>query len=69
MSLLETWRATAYKQESTQQEINQFWGAYFNQEKAIYEEILKTPDEPVKGTVKEAVRSISSAVARISNID
>ncbi len=53
MSLLETWRAAAYKQESTQQEINQFWGVYFSQEKAIYEEILAHPDEPVKGTVKE----------------
>jgi hypothetical protein len=52
VSLLETWRETAYKQESTQQEINQFWGAYFAKEKAIYEDILSHPDEPVKGTVK-----------------
>ena len=53
MSLLEDWRGTAYKQEMTQQQVNQFWGAYFAQEQKIYEEILAKPDEPVKGTVKE----------------
>ena len=30
-----------------------FWVNYFNYEKGIYEQILKTSDEPVKGTVKE----------------
>ena len=53
MSLLEDWRGTAYKQEMTQQQVNQFWGAYFAQEQKIYEEILAKPDETVKGTVKE----------------
>ena len=30
-----------------------FWANYFNLEKGVYEQILKTPDEPVTGTVKE----------------
>ena len=30
-----------------------FWANYFNLEKGIYEQILKTPDAPVTGTVKE----------------
>ena len=47
MSLLEDWRGTAYKQEMTQQQVNQFWGAYFAQEQKIYEEIHAKPDEPV----------------------
>ena len=29
------------------------WMAYFQEEKEIYAELLKNPDEVVKGTVKE----------------
>ena len=53
MALLETWRKKAYDQNADQQQLQMFWANYFNLEKGIYEQILKTPDEPVKGTVKE----------------
>ena len=35
--LLETWREIAYNQEQTQKQYNDFWGAYFAQEKEEYE--------------------------------
>ena len=53
MALLETWRKTAYDQNADQQKLQMFWANYFNYEKEIYEKILKTPNEPVFGTVKE----------------
>ena len=53
MTLLEQWRNMAYETEMNQQQASVFWGSYFNQEKAIYEQILSNPDEVVSGTVKE----------------
>ncbi len=53
MSLLEQWRTMAYEQQTDARTQEMFWANYFNYEKGIYEQILKTPDEPVKGTVKE----------------
>lgn len=53
MSLLETWRNTAYSQEMTQKESNELWSRYFLIEKGIYEKILAEPDTIVEGTVKE----------------
>lgn len=43
----------AYEQNTDVQKQQMFWANYFNLEKGIYEQILKTPNEPVKGTVKE----------------
>ncbi len=53
MTLLEKWRKSAYEQETDVRTEQMFWANYFNLEKGIYEQILKTPDEPVTGTVKE----------------
>lgn len=53
MTLLENWRNTAYEQETDVNRQQMFWANYFNLEKGIYEQILKTPDAPVSGTVKE----------------
>ena len=53
MTLLETWRKLAYETEMDQKNASEFWGSYFNQEKAIYEQILTDSDTVVKGTVKE----------------
>lgn len=53
MTLLEQWRNEAYDQKADQRAQQVFWTNYFSLEKGIYEQILKTPDEPVKGTVKE----------------
>ena len=52
-TLLEQWRGAAYSSEMNKNEVQQFWGAYFQIEKNIYEQLLSNPDEEVKGTVKE----------------
>ena len=44
MALLETWRKLAYETEMDQKNASEFWGSYFNQEKAIYEQILADSD-------------------------
>ena len=53
MSLLTDWREFAYSHDDRTREGQEFWIGYFNQEKAIYEQILADPDTVVKGTVKE----------------
>ena len=44
MALLDTWRNLAYQTEMDNKTANEFWGSYFTQEKAIYEQILADPD-------------------------
>ena len=53
MSLLTDWREFAYSHDDRTREGQEFWIGYFNQEKAVYEQILATPEEPVSGTVTE----------------
>lgn len=53
MSLLTDWRDFAYSLDTNTKEGKQFWAMYFNYEKSIYENILSTPDDVVKGSVKE----------------
>ncbi len=53
MALLDTWRKSAYDETMDQGSMQRFWGVYFEKETAIYEEILKNPNEVVSGTVKE----------------
>ena len=52
-SLLEQWRATAYDQSLSKTELENLWSKYFTIEKDIYVELLKNPDEEVRGTLKE----------------
>lgn len=52
MTLLENWREKAYQAERDARSEQLFWGAYFNDEKGIYEQILAS-DEVVTGTVRE----------------
>ena len=52
-SLLDQWRDIAYNKELTKNQLEEFWGGYFDIEKGIYEQLLETPDEDVKGTVEE----------------
>ena len=52
-SLLDQWRDIAYNKELTKNQLEEFWGGYFEIEKGIYEQLLETPDEEVKGTVEE----------------
>ena len=53
MSLLTDWREFAYSHDDRTREGQEFWIGYFNQEKAVYEQILATPEETVSGTVAE----------------
>ena len=62
MALLNDWRALAYNEELGRDRLQQFWAAYFQQEKAIYQVLLKNPDEVVKGTVKELAEKFGISV-------
>lgn len=53
MALLEQWRAVAYNESADRSKLQQMWAAYFQEEKEIYAQLLKNPDEVVSGTVKE----------------
>ena len=54
MSLLSDWREFAYQNHDDRTaDGKKFWQGYFDQEKAVYEEILADPDHPVSGTVAE----------------
>ena len=53
MALLEDWRRLAYDDKADKGKIQKLWGDYFLKEKEIYAELLKNPDEEVKGTVKD----------------
>ncbi len=52
-TLLEKWRETAYSETANKGDLQRLWTSYFEKEKDIYAEILKNPDDEVKGTVKE----------------
>ena len=53
MALLQQWRDIAYSETADKGELQRLWSAYFQKEKEIYAQLLKTPDEVVEGTVKE----------------
>ena len=53
MALLKQWRDMAYSEKANKGDLQRLWQTYFQQERDIYAELLKTPDEEVKGTVKE----------------
>lgn len=53
MALLKQWRDMAYSETANKGDLQRLWETYFQKERDIYAEILKTPDEVVKGTVKE----------------
>ena len=53
MALLEKWREEAYNESMGQDKLQKLWAAYFQEEKEIYAQLLKKPDEVVQGTVKE----------------
>lgn len=53
MALLEKWHEIAYSETANKGDLQRLWAEYFQKEKGIYEELLKTPDKAVTGTVKE----------------
>lgn len=56
MSLLTEWREYAYSLDTNNKEGQLFWANYFNEEKAVYEQILSDPDNVVTGTVEELAK-------------
>ncbi len=53
MALLEQWRKVAYNEQAGQDQLQQLWSKYFQEERDIYAQLLKNPDEVVEGSVKE----------------
>lgn len=53
MALLKKWRDMAYSETANKGDLQRLWNQYFEDEKGIYAELLKNPDEVVSGTVKE----------------
>ena len=53
MGLLQEWREYAYGVELNSKEGKAIWDKYFEQEKAIYQQLLATPEKVVSGTVQE----------------
>ncbi|NLL77281.1 MAG: SEC-C domain-containing protein [Clostridiales bacterium] len=53
MALLKQWHDMAYSETANKGDLQRLWAAYFQKEKEIYAELLKKPEEAVKGTVKE----------------
>ena len=53
MALLEKWQKMAYNENEDKNKLQKLWKEYFLVEKGIYQQLLASPDEEVKGTVKE----------------
>ena len=53
MALLDDWRGIAYNEKTDRGQMQKLWSEYFAKERDIYAELLKNPDEEVKGTVKD----------------
>ena len=53
MGLLQEWREYAYGVELNSKEGKAIWDKYFEQEKAIYQQLLAAPEKVVSGTVNE----------------
>lgn len=53
MGLLQEWREYAYGVELNSKEGKAIWDKYFEQEKAIYQQLLAAPEKVASGTVQE----------------
>lgn len=62
MTLLETWRNVAYESQTDEMSAQSFWAQYFEEEKKVYEQLLKNPDDVVTGTVAELAKKYDMEV-------
>ena len=62
MALLEQWRSKAYDETANKGDLQRMWTAYFQEERDIYAELLKNPDEVVEGTVKELAEKYNVSI-------
>ena len=74
MTLLDKWRSMAYDTKNNDKaKIQKLWDDYFKEEKRVYKELLKNPDEEVKGSVAELAEkydlSIMYMTAFLDGID
>lgn len=67
-TLLDQWRAMAYDEQADKASLQKLWIAYFQKEKEIYQQLLKNPDEEVKGTVKELADKYSVDIMTMTRI-
>lgn len=65
MALLQDWREKAYSETADKGQLQRFWQAYFLKEKDIYAQLLKNPDEVVKGSIKELAEKYDVTVETI----
>ena len=63
MSLMSEWRDMAYSTKMDKGKLKKLWDDYFLKEKEVYAQLLKNPDEEVKGTVKELAEKYSLTVS------
>lgn len=49
----------AYSETANKGDLQRLWADYFQKEKEIYAQLLKNPDEEVRGTVKELAEKYS----------
>ena len=69
MALLKTWRDMAYSATANKGDLQRLWADYFQKEKDIYAQLLKNPDEVVKGTVKELAEKYDVEMPIITEIN
>lgn len=62
MALLDQWRSKAYDETANKADLQRLWTVYFQEERDIYAELLKNPDEVVEGTVKELAEKYNVSV-------
>ncbi len=62
MALLKKWRDAAYSETANKGDLQRLWNQYFEEEKGIYAQLLKNPDEVVTGTVKELAEKYDVSV-------
>ncbi|MCR4674471.1 MAG: SEC-C domain-containing protein [Lachnospiraceae bacterium] len=66
MALLEEWTKVAYNDKADRNTITRFWNDYFLKEKSVYEVLLETPDEEVKGSVKDLAEKFGITVMEMT---
>ena len=62
MALLEKWHKIAYNENTDKAKLQKIWNDYFEKEKEIYAQLLKTPDTVVTGTVKELAEKFDADI-------
>ncbi len=66
MALLKEWQKIAYDEKKDKAVLRKFWDHYFDLEKSVYEKLLASPDEEVKGTVKDLAEKYGLSVMEMT---